>query len=267
MKASFCFVFLLFTVIQFVNGQSLILEDSAKAIKTDLITVDQKGNLFLVDIKGNIFQYSPDLKLVRNYSPPKPFKVYQLDAWQGLRIFCFYRDIQEFSLLDRFLTSTENYQFELPNNGFISHATLSFDNNLWLLDQPSMKLVKYNINQRNTEFDIPLNNIIPVSIFNVVLFKEYQNKIYIVDEVNGIIVFDNLGNLLSIRKARIGKGVGFFGEYLYYLENDKMIWHHLYRDEITSIQLPLNRTIDKVIAYQNLIYVLEGDMIYKYSKK
>ena len=263
MKHNILLILLIF-IIAPVSAQLLHLEDSVEVFAADLISIDQQGNLFLTDIKGNIYQYSKDLKSLRNYSPPKPFKITQLDVWQGLRIFCFYRDLQEFVLLDRFLTASGNYIFDLPSNGFISHATLAYDNNLWLIDQPGMKLLKYNINQRRTELEIPLNNLIPTSMFNILVFQEYQNKIFIVDEKNGVFVFDNSGNYISSKKIEAGRETGLFEDFIFYVEDSIIVYKNLYNQDQDIISIPDGRKADKVIRNKNNVYLLDGKVLYKY---
>ncbi len=261
------FLFLCFFVTYHISAQTLVLEDSISVEGAELMQLDQKGNIYVVDEKGIIFQYSDELELIKNYSPPKPFPISQLDVWQGLRIFCFYRDIQEFTLLNRFLTSSENFQFNLPFNGFISLATLSYDNNLWLIDQPSMELIKYNINERRVEFDIPLSNIIPVSIFNIVAFREYQNKIYIVDERHGMFIFDNLGNYIANRKLTVGQETDFYDDYLIYIDHEKLYHVNLYNEEQFSVNISLRNKIIDVVRNKEYVYALTEKMLYKYSVK
>ncbi len=246
------------------GSQSLTLVDSATVNSPDLISIDQSDNIYISDVKGNVYKFGSNLNKPLVYSPDKPAKITFLETWQGLRIFCFYRDIQEFALLNRFLNSSENYLFDLPEIQFAVAATTSFDNNLWILDQPSMSLLKYNISSNSIEFTKPLDLTFQKPFSEIILFREYQNRIYLIDKQNGIFIFDNLGNFISNEKLKTSASISFFENYLYYLENGRLIFKNLYSSGSYNIDLPKNRTPNQVVRNSMGIYLLEGESVYFY---
>lgn len=251
----------------FAFGQQLNLIDSVSIVEPDLSSLDRNGNIYISDVKGNIYQYSANLEKKQVFSPDKPARITFMDAWQGLRVFCFYRDVQEFVLLDRFLASSSLYGFDDPKLTFISAATVAFDNKLWLLDQPSVSLIKYDIRSRGVEFAKPLELILSAPFTNILLFREYQNKIYLLDGQNGLLVFDNLGNYISNQKFLNISNAGFYGDYFYYQKNLELIFTNLYRNESHSIKIPENRIPENILRSEFGVYIIDRNYLYKYIVK
>jgi len=251
----------------FAFGQQLNLIDSVSIVEPDLSSLDRNGNIYISDVKGNIYQYSANLEKKQVFSPDKPARITFMDAWQGLRVFCFYRDVQEFVLLDRFLASSSLYGFDDPKLTFISAATVAFDNKLWLLDQPSVSLIKYDIRSRGVEFAKPLELILSAPFTNILLFREYQNKIYLLDGQNGLLVFDNLGNYISNQKFLNISNAGFYGDYFYYQKNLELIFTNLYRNESHSIKIPKNRIPENILRSEFGVYIIDRNYLYKYIVK
>ncbi|MEJ2005003.1 MAG: hypothetical protein P8X57_08595, partial [Cyclobacteriaceae bacterium] len=70
--------------------------------------LDAKGLLYTGNTKGTVKRYGPnDDDLL--YSPSRQSPVTLIDGSNPLRIFVFYEDLQEYAILDRFLTETARY--------------------------------------------------------------------------------------------------------------------------------------------------------------
>ena len=217
-------------------GQSLIQIDSISTNRIDQVSIDRQGNLYLCDEDGLIFKYSPEGKLLVNYSPTKKGRITQIEAWQGLRVIVYYADFQEFVLMDRFLRAAEPYQLSSNEIGFGRTGTLSNDDNVWIVDDSDYSLKKIDIRRRTLSQNNNFSFLLPDQDTQLNFIREYKNLLYLNDWNSGILVFDNLGNYLNKIPIPGLEYYNFWEDELYYLESGSIKFHNLYTGAIREIR-------------------------------
>lgn len=106
MQKIFIFIFFYFFT-ELCLGQDYYIEQEISISKPLAVSVDKNQILFVADDKGNIQQYNSKCEKILNFSPASNLaNIQSLDAWQTVRVFLFYRDLQQFLILDRFLNLT-----------------------------------------------------------------------------------------------------------------------------------------------------------------
>ena len=221
---------------QISNAQSFRLI-SDTTVNVSSISIDQDGHVFTVGKRGTLIKWDQKGSPLLTFSPSKLGTVTLLEAWQGLRTFLFYRDFQEFVLLDRFLTSSSNYDFPSLGIGYVQMATLGIDNNLWVIDINDFSLKKLDLHFKAITSNTSLEFFLKPYLHEINFMKEYQNLLFLVDEITGIMVFDNLGNYLrSIEVPGITQ-LGFYGNEVYFLKNQKLNFIDIYNQESRTIEL------------------------------
>ncbi|MCU0448647.1 MAG: hypothetical protein MUC97_02225 [Bernardetiaceae bacterium] len=203
------------------------------------LSVDRYGNYYVADAAGNLDRYDSLGQFALHYSPPKLAQITQLEARPTVRIFAFYRELQEYKLLNRFLTPLETYPLAQASSelGFVRLAAPSLDNQLWLFDDVQFALYKYDKNQNQTSFKAPLDLLLGQADYDFNQMAEYQNQLFINDRNSGILVFDNLGNY----RRRLGQPTehfDFYGNEVYYLHQGQLWFEHLYTGAKRSLPLP-----------------------------
>ena len=205
------------------------------------VSIDRYDNIFYADESGSIFCYDTNGIKLNEYSPQRVARVWNIEAWKSVKIFTFYRELQEYSLFNRFLVPTAE-QFKIANNdnliGFARSATLSFDESIWLFDEQDFSLKKYNSEQQLVIVNTPLSLILESNEYNINYMREYENILFVNDANSGILVFDNLGNY---KKKIPYSGLNYFGfvnEEMYFLKNNKLFFFHLYNFLERIIDLP-----------------------------
>ncbi len=202
-------------------------------------SLDRNGHLFVADERGNIDKYTLEGKALLHYSPPKIAVPDLLEAWFTLRIFAFYQEYQEYLLLDRFLNNSPLVRFAPDAIGFARSATLAADNLIWVFDDTDFSLKKYDPQTRQNVLVSPLALQLESADVQVGFMREYQNQLYVSDENNGLLVFDNLGNY---RKRLPFAGLSYFGfsnDELYFMRNDEVVFFHLYNFQERTVPLLL----------------------------
>jgi hypothetical protein len=203
------------------------------------LSVDRYGNYYVADAAGNLDRYDSLGQFALHYSPPKLAQITQLEARPTVRIFAFYRELQEYKLLDRFLTPLETYSLAQasPELGFVRLAAPALDNQLWLYDDGQFSLYKFDKNQNSLSLKAPLDLLLGQADYDFNQMAEYQNQLFVNDRNSGVLVFDNLGNY----RRRLGHPTDhfdFYGNQLYYLHQGQLWLVHLYTGATQSLPLP-----------------------------
>lgn len=250
---------IIFTVSAFQKAlaQEDIIWNHYKSIKTpkiSTVSIDRYGFIYIADDRGNVHLYDTIGNFMLNYSPRQNNEVTLLEAWRKVNIFVFNNNYQEYVILDRFLTASTTHRLRSEDVGFARLATLSADQNIWVIDEKEFSLKKINIRYNKTEIVTPLDLILNPNNYNMTFMREYQNLLFISDRNSGILVFDNLGSY----KAKIPlKNVNFFsfrGDQLYFVANDKIWLYNIYTKEEQSVNIPVNYKFDYILLAQDKAY-------------
>ena len=231
---------------------------------TGVASLDRRGTLFVVDAQNNIRQFGPDGPALNTYSPPLPGHVAQLEAWNTTKILVFYDDRQQLLLLDRFLAPITQVRTADFLDGTIRVATIAPDDRLWLFDESNIALEQFDLNQQRPTIRTPMDLLIGRSKPDFKFLRQYQNNVYLVDRVNGILVFDNLGNYRKKLPFTGLSYVGFRGDELYYVADHALHFFHLYTFADRTLPLPAPGAT-QVLVGEQYAYVLLPRQIQVYK--
>lgn len=184
-----------------------------------LISADRRGYFYVADAQGNVQQYKSNAEKGLLYSPQKQTRPSVLEAWNGLSILVFSRGFQEYTLLDRFL-STERV-IPVPNSAtaFAAMVAISNDNNLWVLDMSQFSVNKFQLSTGQLLFSNPLDLKLRQQLKDPIGFTEYQNYLYLTDSTKAVYMFDNTGIYMqSLDKS--DSPIAFANDYLIRLERN-----------------------------------------------
>lgn len=203
------------------------------------ISIDRQGNIYVSSLNGAIDKYDSNGELQAHYSPTKKSTPRIIEAWQGLRVFAFYKDFQEYSFFNRFLGESERYTFgnqQVTSN--LSLSTIATDNNIWALDAQQLSLKKIDINSNEAISETNLNLILKNNTHDFTYIREYQNLVFISDSKNGILVFDNIGNYLETLPLFNISFFSFKDSSLISIQNGKVIYFDIYTKQKKEVSLP-----------------------------
>lgn len=260
------FIIFLVFISSFIQAQN----DSIWQVKSKIdidrplnISFDKKNQVYFSDKKGNIHQYSLEGEHLRSFAPQKLAEISILEAWQSIKIIAFYQNFQEFVILDRFFNPTSRQGFDFDLVEFAQVATLAFDDNIWLFDSGNFSLKKYNpiTNQIlvNTSLDLILNP----RDYNINFIREYQNTLFLNDKNSGILVFDNLGNYKKLIPYPNLDYFAVWKDEIYFLQNNQLIFFHLYSFEQRILNLPQSEKWDFVLFFsEKLVLFSETQMCF-----
>ena len=254
--ASLLLVFLSISVKAQLTWQRSIT--SAKKIIT--YSLDRTGNLYVSYENGEITKFSPNLDSLKSFSPERVDQFRLIEAWHGFQIFAFNQKFQDFVLLDRFLTRDTKYSLGETGLFYITLATFSSDQNLWLLEENGLRLVKYDFKSGQVIIDVSLDTWLDNNDHDFTFLREYQNQLYLVDKNSGIYIFDNLGNF--IKKSTIAgiSSLSFFGENLYYIKEANLIEKGLYSEQLQAFSLDEVKNTG-VLVFDKKVYLIQDKAV------
>jgi hypothetical protein len=247
------------------SAQDLQLIKTLKIDAPSEVSLDRGGNIYYATFNGDIIKLSPQLEDEKVFSPANPNTTNMLEAWQGLRVFSFHRDLQQYRLINRNLSLHQDYSIPQDVISFAEMATPSFDNNIWVIDQVDFSLVKYDITLRELKSRTPLDQLLNPENYDILLCKEYQNKLFISTQNQGILIFDNLGSYIKSFQHKGISSFNFWKDSIYFLSSGELVKLHLYNEFMNTMTLPEGIYWKFVLVQDENIYLFSGDELRWYQ--
>ncbi len=250
-STSLALVLLLFAQTIFAQGYELL--DSIPIERPYKVSRDKQGNLYLVSQNGDVDKYDTQGQLLEHFSPGKPGDITLIEAWNPLKVFLYYGDFQEYMFLDRFLTSTNRFSLDVVSS-YVGLATMSADNNIWVIDYSDFSLKKYDVTLGRITIQQPFDLLMAKSSYDIRFMREYQNLLFFSDTTEGILVFDNLGNYLETWPEM---GVGYFNFFkneMYFVKDNEIHLYDIYQNVRRTVKIPRPATFAS-LAQDRLLLV------------
>ena len=179
------------------------------------VSVDRMGNFFFILKKGGIKKYDPDGKVMASLSKRKPTLI---EPWYHPSIFVYDRASQKYFSYGRFFEDVKEYKLapELAIEPYLVCPT--HDNRLWILDKADFSLKKVNpvTQEVVNEFVLGIGSAAPEFTY----LREYQNLLFLQQKNFGIWIVNTLGKVITKIEIKNPGNFSFFGQELYYLENN-----------------------------------------------
>jgi hypothetical protein len=262
-------IFLLVSIIACLpattRGQELSLLREIKIKQPVSISTDRYSHIFTSDLQGNVHKFDSTGKLLHIFSPEKVARASLIEAWPTIQVFLFYRDLQAYTFLNRFLTvNRQSASFNTATIGFARVATVSSDEQIWVFDEVGFSMKKLNPLTQQLSLNVPLGLILASSDFNINYMREYQNMLFVNDANSGILVFDNFGNYKKKLPFSGLSYFGFHGNELYYVNKSGIHFFNLYTLASRSIPLPVKQKIEFALVFHTQLVLFSGNSIYIY---
>ncbi|MCS6823602.1 MAG: hypothetical protein NZ529_04845 [Cytophagaceae bacterium] len=229
------------------------------------VSIDRYNYIYFSDANDNLYKYDSTGTMVQIFSPLKKGNITLVEAWRNMNIFLFYRNFQEFVLLDRFLNPAPNKAFNRDLIRFARIATNSFDNNLWVVDEVDFSLKKYNISMNKVELTTPLDLLLNPAQYELTHIREYQNQLFINDKNSGVLVFDIFGNYKYKLPISGATYFNFFKDELYYCRGNEVRFYNIYTGAERTMHVPLSGESMLALVMQGRIAVFSKKTLYIYS--
>lgn len=225
--------------------------------------VDNMGQFYTLSDNG-IDLYRPDGTHFIHYSEDLLGSISRMDRTSSMRILLFYDNIPGFQLLDNTL-SPHGTLFDLNQEGFfyISSVCSSVNNIYWGFDRVNNELLRFNDQYRVIDRTGDMRTVLGFTL-DPVQMMEYDNRLYLADESEGIFVFDQFGTYLRTLPVVGITSFDVEGGILAYTDGKQVGLYDLdsYVDEI----VPMPESITKVNGLdigKRSIYIGDGQQIHQ----
>jgi len=185
----------------------------------DLVSFDTKDNLFISNTSGDIYQFDRFGKKTNLFSPARQGKLNQLEAAWTVNIFSFSADLQEYRILDRFLNPLAENNFLLADVNLVKAATLGNNNIVWVWDESDLNIKSLDYRRNLIIQSQPLNLILNSNDLEVLEIREFNNRLFMNIQNEGIFIFDNQGNLIQKIKLVLNQNMCFYNENLLWIQD------------------------------------------------
>jgi hypothetical protein len=218
-------------------GQTIskkILEIKSKEVVQ--VSVDRLGNFFIVST-GLVKKIDANGKVTASL---KQKNITILEPWYHPAIFIYDQKKNSCLYFDR---NFENEKEIKVNSAWAIEPSLacpSNDNKIWLFDQADASVKKVNplTNEVLIEFILDTTQFKTAPSFT--FLREYQSMIFLLDKYSGILVLNSIGKQIKKIDKNGISNFGFFGEYLYYLDDPAIKFLHLVTEEAFEVKVEGN---------------------------
>ena len=204
--------------------------------KIDQVEIDNLQNIFVLTTDNRIIRYDSEFKKMYEYNNSSIGDIVSIDATNPQKILCFIADFNRILVLDNTLAEIKKLDLSTTDFLDVTAVARSNDNRIWIFDPINQVLVKID-NLGNAQFtsnrlsDYNLGNVNPTIV------REKENKVAMVDEELGILVFDNFGQFLKMIPELDVDYIQIFGDYIFYSQYGSFFQYHTKRFEKNPIAI------------------------------
>jgi len=249
-----CLIFAALLINNPLNAQNLKKVKGFRPGKIENVAVDRLGDFFLVFGNGTIKKYDANGKVLASLKGNKSPTL--IEPWYHPRIFKYdYRD-RTCIIYDR------NFQ-----NGDVQPLDPSIaidpilvcptnDNQLIVLDRADFSIKRVNPASQEVTAEFYIDTV--GARLNVTYLREYQNLIFLLDKNHGIIIYNKEGKKIN-RLRTNANNFGFFGEELYFLQHEKIIFFDLYTEKTRELRIADSKFI--LVSDERILLVDSHDQV------
>ncbi len=245
------------------NNNSNKFECNLIKVPLKTFKIDPFGHIYTIDNKNRLNVYDADLKLLFEYYNNGLGDISYLDITNPRKIILFFSGFQKMVFLDNTLSEIGrlNLDFNLPYD--IRAMGSSRDNNIWIYDATDYKLKKIDSNGKVILLSNPIESFLNINIVPHYII-EYNNEVYLIEEGEGIAVFDNFGNYLSFVPFKGGSSLSFQTNALIYVK-EAAIYLKNYENKFEADQKikAVPTSVRTAYIFKNYIYYLENNCLQK----
>jgi len=227
------------------------------------VEVDEQGAIYLVNDQKHLVKFDASFDSTYTFDV-KSAEVDFVSPQNSLKVLTFNKGLNSVQFLDKTLSPSVD-ELNLDDAGFplVEALGMSRDNNFWVFDQDQQALKKLD-----TKMNVIVNsgNLINITTKNwsPIRLKEFGERVYVNDTLNGLIEFDFFGSYIQTIQTKIKSNFYVMKDKLWFLRNDSLITHDLIFHNEQGIKLP-QKNIKEFAYYRSQFYLLTQEKLYIYG--
>lgn len=257
------FIFPLLLLCAFVIKRS---PDHELASNASSIVSDELSNVYLID-KDRFVKYDLRLKFVKEFSNKNFGDITSADLTNPLRPLLFYREFGRIVFLDNTLSQNgDPVAMERLGYPLATLAASSHDNGLWIYDQPSFEMLRFDQNLGITSRSGNLSQILNIDLQpNFIVEKD--NRVFLNNPSTGILVFDVFGTYMKTVPVKNLASFQVDDDNIIYYDAGQLHSWNIRTSEITTYDEPVDQLAIGMRIERDAIFVHDTTMVYSYLRK
>lgn len=229
---------------------------------TSVASVDRLGNFYFVLPSGKMQKYDGDGTLL-DETTSSILPITLLEPWNPLKVFTYSSQQRKYQFWDHHLERLEDKSLE-PSFSITPQLVCpaNENNKAWILDIADYSLKRVDL----LTHKIDLETLLPSDWGNenskIVFMREYQNRIFLLDQQKGILMLNNLGIPITTIKIVGLTLFNFVGQELCYRNGKEILLLDLFTGDIRKVAtLPdIENIIETILTDERLIVVTRADI-------
>lgn len=231
-------------------------------VAADAFTTDEMGNAYV--LHGDVLELydTEGVSWLRN--SVKTFgRITHLDAFYSLKPMVFSPEQGQIAILDNTL-SLQGSVLNLPREGYpqVVLACMGVQNSFWFFDQQESELIRVDAQLRKLANTGRLDQLLGLTPAPVGM-QEFDNRLYVNDTLNGILVFDLFGTYYKTIPIKGADSFEVRTNVLYYFQDGRLFIYDMRSFAITEHPLPadLREMVLEVRVDRGRLYMRTKDRI------
>lgn len=226
------------------------------------LEVDELKNVYLLEDEYHLTKCDAKGKPLYSFNENTLGSISYVDVRNPFRILVYYDDYATVVFLDRTLSELQRYdlsRLDLPQVQALGTAS---DNHIWIFDNETYTLKKVDQADRILTESLELNLLFSQALTPIRLF-EANNKVYLQDKQEGLLVFDLFGSYdKTIPLPEDIDYVQWQDGKLFYTKKNTLYAYHPTSFLTQTIALPILKTgVQQVCVAQELLYIRYEDRV------
>jgi hypothetical protein len=234
-------------------------QSNKKTFQGKTLSTDQLG--YYYEISDNeIKKYTAEAKLYYTYSNNILGVISSVDVTNPYKVVVYFKDFTKIIILDNMLSPTSDViDLTAINQDETLLVCRSYNNSFWYYNFIRFKLIRVNSSLEETNNSGNISTLINKNIQPNFLV-EYNNRVYLNDPKNGILVFDIYGAYL--------KTIPIYGLKQFQVKEKYLVYVNANNQVETYDFFTLEKKIYKTEKYKEVVLVrVENNNIYIVNKK
>lgn len=228
-------------------------------------SVDQFKNFYVV--KGvELIKYDPEAKKLYSFSEPILGDIYQVNVFNAMNPYVFYKDVNQLVVVDNRLNSSTALNFTDQNFLDVQFVSFADQNNVWFYDQATDKI--YRINMQTKKVSNQSLNITQISGSENTPggMVSTIDQVYLNVPDKGVFVFDAVGAFRSVIPLKNVSSFDVSKDALYAISGGSLIKYDFTTSKISTVNL-LVEGAQVVKTLKDTIYLLTDKTLEVYRIK
>lgn len=227
-----------------------------------LASVDRLGNFYFVLPSGKMQKYDGEGTLL-DETTSSILPITLLEPWNPLKVFTYSSQQRKYQFWDHHLERLEDKSLE-PSFSITPQLVCpaNENNKAWILDIADYSLKRVDLLTHKIDLETTLPSDWGNENSKIVFMREYQNRIFLLDQQKGILMLNNLGIPITTIKIIGLTFFNFVGQELCYRNGNDILLLDLFTGDIRKVAtLPdIENIIETILTDERLVVVTRSDI-------